>query len=205
MRFAVAGVNGRAAAERAASTCHHQRPSEVIRGHQRSSEVIRGHQRSSEVIRGHQRPSEVIRGHQRSSEVIRCHQMPSDAIRGHQRSSERGKHLPRRAPMTTLEPRHVRSEARRGREGEPFVTVPFVTVRRACSRIGRYRYESRGNGRRRGGRPVGVVETKLIPSRRRGGQPVGVVETKLIPSRPADCEHPRTYLMREAISMPSSS
>ena len=45
-----------------------------------------------------------------------------------------------------------------------------------------------GGGRRRGGRPR---------------QPVGVVETKLIPSRPADREHPRAYLMREAINMPS--
>jgi hypothetical protein len=118
MRFAVAGVNGRAAAERAASTC----------GHQRSSEAIRGHQRSSEVIRGHQWPSEAIRGHPRSSEVIRGHQRPSEVIRGHQRSSERGEHLPRRAPMTTLEPRHIRSEARRGREREPVVTVRRAVV-----------------------------------------------------------------------------
>ena len=157
MRFAVAGVNGRAAAERAASTCH--------------------------VIRSHQRPSE---GHQRSSEVIRGHQRSSEAISGHQWPSARGEHLPRRAPMATLEPRHIRSEARRGREGEPVVTV---TVRRACPRIRRRRrgrHETR-IGRRRRGRPR---------------QPVGVMETKLIPPRPADSEHPRAYLMREAISMP---
>ena len=165
------GVNGRAAAERAASTCRH----EAIRGYQRSSELIIGDQRQSEVLRG--TPSGAIRGTRRYS------------IRGNQRYSERGEHLPRHAPMATLEPRHVRSEAWRGREGEPFVTVAVtvaVTVRRACSRRGRYRYERMGDGRR--GRPR---------------QPVGVMESKLIPSRPADCEHPRAYLMREAISMPS--